>query len=422
MTKKTKTSLYKDLVNSMINKKKIIGSEQQVFQNFFDKLEEEMYLIDYYDPELMEHQILLHLQNNDPNMIKSNIDNDLISLEEEIREIFLINKDIHFLICPLQNSVLLEDVTFSNLIFLKKRETEDEFIKVISVRTKLTEEKVKGLLTHTRKSRSKDFLKDNILIIKIEDQTSLIKRTAYSIVEDVFNYLRVVYYAVEATTSYFDQRKVRFNQENKHVAILSKDDWRNGHGSNLHSNLQINLDLDFIKDEGNQLLIDQMIKKLTFNRQRDTFYCLFYNAIILFNRALVYEVSDVDVSNLLLLSAGESLLTKNQNEKRLRLSVILPRLVHLSKMNTVQIAKLVNKHYHNRNDFVHGGVPARKSKIDIELKQCLAKLIVFNLNFTSLAMSEGKKVRENKWFDYVNSVFDNAVFGQEENESVDLTD
>lgn len=412
MSKKTKKDLYKDLIDSVINGNQIVEyGEKKVFDNFCDKLEKDMYLVDYYDPELMVNQILSHIHNNDPNRIKDDLDNDLTSLQNEIRENFLRNKDIHFLICPLQCSVITEDIVFNNMFFLKKRETDEEFYKAISDCTNLNEEKIKDFLMHTQKSRSKDFLNDNILIFKIENQTDLIKRTAYSIIQDVFNYLRVIYYAVEAQTNFLDEMREHFREENRHVAILSNDDWRKGHGNSFNSNLQIQLNLDFIKDTKNQKLINQMLKKLTFNKERDTLYYLFYNAIVLFNRALIYENSDIEVSNLLLLITGESLLTKNQNEKRLRLSVILPRLVELSKMSHIEVARMVNEQYHDRNDFVHGGAPSHNNSVDKELKQLFAKLIAFNFDFDEQDISEGKKVRENKWFDYINNIFDNAIFG-----------
>ncbi|MHC5268196.1 hypothetical protein ACYSNO_03255 [Enterococcus sp. LJL98] len=412
MAKKTKKDLYQNLIYAVMEGKEIKGYEDSVFNSFFEKLAEEMYSVEYYDPELMEDQILSHIQEKKYlNKSITNIDNELLNLEEQIKSYFFLNKDVHFLICPLQRSVLSEDIFFSNFYFLRKREKEEEFIKEIASCTSLSEKKVRELLTHTKNSRSKDFLKENIFIFKIEDQTDLIKRTAYSVMQDIFNYLRVIYHSVEASTNYFDKSRAHFNKENQHIAILSKDSWRNGHDTSSHSNLQIQLNLDFIKDISNQELLTKMIQKMTLNKNRDTHYYLFYNSIFLFNRALKYE-NDIDVSKLLLMTTGESLLTQKQNEKRIRLSVILPKLVNLSNTTSLELSNIINQQYRERNDFVHGGRPSFSSATDDKLKQAMAKLIVRNFEFGESDRLMGQKVREKKWCNYVDRVFENSIYGQ----------
>lgn len=89
----------------------------------------------------------------------------------------------------------------------------------------------------------------------------------------------------------------------------------------------------------------------------------------------------IDVSKLLIMITGESLLIQKQNEKIIRLSVILPKLVNLSNTTSLELSNIINQKYCERNDFVHGGKPSFSSVIDNKLKQAVAKLIVRNFEF-----------------------------------------
>lgn len=91
--------------------------------------------------------------------------------------------------------------------------------------------------------------------------------------------------------------------------------------------------LDFLKDNKSQALFDKLVNIFIWdNKNTDELYLKFANALELFEKSLEQEENykDTTLSYMLLFSAAESLLTEGKNEKKLRLSIIWPRLVEIT--------------------------------------------------------------------------------------------
>lgn len=403
---------YRNLLSAKKNGVEISGYDDPIFKNFFDCLVPELDDHEYFDLEIMEYQIIRHINNIDTDNAINGLMSDLNNLKNEIREMFDANKGLHYLVCPLQKSFIDDDIQFENIVLMKRRDTELDSMKAISDLTGLSEESVIDLLNHTKFSRSKDFLKDNLLILKLEHQTDRVKSFGYSIIQDIFDFIRVLYFSEELETSIFHKYKAYNNAENRHIAILSDEGWRRGHSFNQNANLSLNMDLNFMGNQDMQKKLTQFMKEYTFNRNKDTLAFDFYNAIKLFNRALKYEKFDKEVCNLLLLTAGESLITQGRNEKRIRLSVILPRLVTLNNNSRYDMSMLISSSYRERNNFVHGGFSIFEDEyIDSDkLKNIISKLIV---NYFDVYNDDDVQTKRTKmWQDYLNDIFEKSIFSE----------
>lgn len=408
---------YEDLINALMNRNIKDLENEKVYINFMDLMLNELRYKKYFDYDQFERVIDRHLKETDYSEELNNIPKHIDSLIDEIVETFQANVANHYILCPLQNSKLDKDIVFNDFFFIKNRDSEEEYIETISNYIRLSEEDVKEMIDHTHNTRSKDFIKDNMLIFKIKNQTNTVKTYAITIIEDIFNFIRVLYHYNELSTSIIHSARAYWNEPNKHVLILAEDDWRRGHGyrgSNINFNLDINI--NFLNDSKNQKKLVDLIKKFTINYKIDSLDRLFYNAVNLFNRAINYKNSDNDVSILLMMTTAETLLTQDKNEKRLRLSAIIPRIINHDKLNGVDVAKLLNDYYLKRNNFVHSGfikTDFEDKDNDQELYRIISKLIIYYFSFIETIDVNSSEKRIKQWESFVNTIFEDVIFGKD---------
>ena len=136
----------------------------------------------------------------------------------------------------------------------------------------------------------------------------------------------------------------------------------------------------------------------------------------LFEKSLEqYEnYKDITLSMMLLFSAAESLLTESDNEKKLRLSVIWPRLVTITGKGQKDLCILIKDSYEERNNFVHAGnlmYDSEKKEIRV-LHQMLAKLIYKYLLSDEWKNTDSSTKEKDitKWTKYVRNIFIEAIY------------
>lgn len=131
--------------------------------------------------------------------------------------------------------------------------------------------------------------------------------------------------------------------------------------------------------------------------------------------SVLYEnYQDTTLSMMLLFSAAESLLIGRDNEKKLRLSIIWPRLVTITDKEQKDLCILIRDSYEKRNNFVHAGnliYDSEKEEIRV-LHQMLAKLISKYLSPDEWKDTECKPEEKdiNKWTKYVRNIFTDAIY------------
>ena len=91
-----------------------------------------------------------------------------------IKKTFNNNIYLHTIVYPLQKSILKREIKFDNFYFLKKNK-EEVVLNKIAKYSKIDKKLVNEFLEHTKNSRSKDFLKFNLLIYRINDNTQKIR-------------------------------------------------------------------------------------------------------------------------------------------------------------------------------------------------------------------------------------------------------
>ncbi|MDF1618791.1 hypothetical protein, partial [Petrocella sp. FN5] len=384
-----------------------LNFDDKPFTNLLDLLYPILIKHPYYSNDFFVFAVELYLRK------KETVEEDLNDLILYIEDYFNVNKDEHYLIFPLEGSGLKKDVSFDKFHLLTQK-GEQQILKQISDITKIDYIEVKSSLDHTRKSRSKHFLESNMMIIKVENQTENVNRLAYQLAQFSVDIFKLIHSAFGMESSIFSLEQ-GWEEENSHVAILAKDGWRRGHGFSWNAHLKCKIDIDFIADEKYQRIFCLLFNAVT-KKEPDELTDKFVNALILFGKATVQrsEYNDVDLALLLYITALESLLTEGFNEKRLRLSAIVPRLIDYEGKSISEISVPLEKLYLSRNNFLHAGQSSYFSKRDEEmdfLERVTALVILKCFELDSTIQSEKEK-RTTIWSNYVDDIFKDLIFGK----------
>lgn len=415
--------LYKDLIYYYFNnQKRDMNYDDKPYTNFLSGIHKIVSKSEYYDSDLMEYVIDNHLSelNEVPEKFEVSVIKELI---ERTIKIFAMNAGEHYLIIPIPKARLENIVQFNNYTFIPREWGRSKKIETLCSITDIPLDELEDDVRHTEVSRSPDFMKYNLLVIKIKNQTPFVSYNAELIAKYCIYFLRVIYFSEIHKITDSLIRIFRFSydyRENSHLSILSKESWRKRH-STLNFETECDFDLDFIAEVKYQEIFLKFVNEFIFNLEIDELSLKFLNSIVLFNRS--YEQSNDDSLKLLLLiTAGESLLTQNKNEKKLRLTALLSRLVKVENSKPYEIAKIIQELYLKRNDFVHAGkkvyLPYKSKEDGLNelnvLRHMIAKTLVNYINvYNDKLNSDENKNRYQKWIDYLDSIFDQIITGEE---------
>lgn len=335
------------------------------------------------------------------------------NLIQNIIETLELNKKVHYLLIPINGARLSIDIHFASFHFIDGNEGEKE--EKIQHITGLDRSKIHDFIEHTQKTRSKDFMMYPILVLQIDNVHSNIYRSASFTAQRIFQIIKLMVYKLETKQDIYEIAD-NWYEPNYHVAIIGEEEWQLGH-RNWWNLIQCKYSLDFLSQLNNQNEFVNLANTFVFDNQRDELHYKFSNALELFEKSLEqYEnYKDTTLSMMLLFSAAESLLTEGDNEKKLRLSVIWPRLVTITDKEQKDLCILIRDSYDKRNNFVHAGNLMYDEEEEEEIRilhQMLAKLISKYLLPDVWKDTECRTEEKDitKWRKYVRSIFTEAVY------------
>lgn len=394
------------------NGRRELDFDDRPLANFLDLLYPFVFKNEYYNDYIFISSVTLYLERLEDEFSKEEFILD--ELIESIINNFNKNKEKHYLIFPLQGSGLKKDISFSRFNFLIKK-SQDDLINQISSITSIELQHVKDSIEHTKNSRSRDFLKSSIVIIEIENQTENIRYSALQVAQYVVNFLYLIHSAFGIKSSIFRTADTMM-EENRHVAILSKDGWRCGHGFSWDAYLQCKLDLDFMEEQKYQDIFINLFDCFAMNKNMDELGYKFKNSFLLYSRGYIQSKvhHDNSLALLLFITSLEALITEGKQEKRIRLAAVIPRLISIDGYNQSELANIINKLYHNRNDFVHAGQTPyfhyEDNKLEI-LDRLTALLILKYIEMDALLQLENGQTRVNSWNKHLDNIFTSIIFG-----------
>lgn len=414
--KKKIIAAYKDLLQFYFKTgRREPDLDDKPFTNFLDLIHPILLKHKFYCNDIFLSSINWHLEGL--SSLPSNVDEQqLDNVIEHIDKSFEINKEKHYLIFPLQGSGLKKDISFSKFHILKEK-SEEELHTQISDITSIDKIAVIDFLEHTKNSRSKDFLKSNIMIIEVENQTENVRYSAYQLAQYSVNFLFLIHSAFGMESSIFMKAEI-WRDENRHVAILSKDGWRCGHGHSWDAHLQCKLDIDFMEEDKYQQIFDKLFSSFALRIEKDDLAYKFINLFMLYSRGIIQRKihHDDSLALLLFITALESLITEGQQEKRLRLAAIIPKLITLDGMTSFELATMIDELYKDRNNFVHAGqTPSysyKNNKLET-LERVTALMILKYFEVDSLLDVSLGQTRVKAWTEYLNELFNSIIFGKE---------
>lgn len=414
--KKKIIAAYKDLLQFYFKTgRREPDLDDKPFTNFLDLIHPILLKHKFYCNDIFLSSINWHLEGL--SSLPSNVDEQqLDNVIEHINKSFEINKEKHYLIFPLQGSGLKKDISFSKFHILKEK-SEEELHTQISDITSIDKKAVIDFLEHTKNSRSKGFLKSNIMIIEVENQTENVRYSAYQLAQYSVNFLFLIHSAFGMKSSSFRKPEI-WRDENRHVAILSKDGWRCGHGHSWDAHLQCKLDIDFMEEDKYQQIFDKLFSSFALRIELNNLAYKFINLFVLYSRGIVQRKihHDDSLALLLFITALESLITEGQQEKRLRLAAIIPKLITIDGMTSFELATMIDELYKDRNNFVHAGqTPSysyKNNKLET-LERVTALMILKYFEVDSLLDVSLGQTRVKAWTEYLNELFNSIIFGKE---------
>ena len=411
MDKSKVNKLYEDAWQFMRSKKNELDFNDKPYINLVSALYENV-----KDNPLLCEDIILGCTDR---FLNDDLGKDIVdknrgeNLIQNIIKTFELNKKVHYLLIPINGARMSCDMHFSSFHFINGNEEEKE--EKIQRITGLDRYKIQEFINHTKKSRSPDFMMPPLLVLRIDNVHTNVDRSASIIAQRIFQIIKLMIYKLETEQDIFCELATNRYEDNYHVAIIGEEDWQFGHG-NWWNLIRCKYSLDFLSETNNQNEFVELANTFVFDRYKDELHYKFSNALELFEKSLEqYEnYKDITLSMMLLFSAAESLLTESDNEKKLRLSVIWPRLVTITGKGQKDLCILIKDSYEERNNFVHAGnlmYDSEKKEIRV-LHQMLAKLIYKYLLSDEWKNTDSSTKEKDitKWTKYVRNIFIEAIY------------
>ncbi|MCL6633232.1 MAG: hypothetical protein K6T63_11450 [Alicyclobacillus herbarius] len=406
------------------------------FWNVFTELHKMSDLEPYWDDEMVlsaVRNVLKSYNGNFPSKVNSSICQSLI---DSIKQYLSINCDDHVLVLPIENALLSQRIQFGDFMFIPNDMDRNVKVEMIGDFVGLLFEETNWFAEHTEKSRSPHFFMHALLCMKIRHQTNVIHFTSENRMRLCVYILRALYYAYVKGSS--DDRKYpwvrkfmsRSDMEeyrNSHLAIYAKENWRRGHNP-IRFSSECKFSLDWLSIPSFQKKYLELCDTIILSKVHDEFSHRFINSLRFLNKAieLQYHSDPLEQSGLrllfLMIAAECILLPGGENEKRLRLSALLPRISEIEGYSISELSRIVDQVYRWRNDYVHSGNDIfidRHDEHDRNFEHLTLKMVAKviadyprYLRFVENQYQSGvDKTRINIWKDYLHEVFDRVIFG-----------
>ncbi|MBS7788313.1 hypothetical protein KIH23_13475 [Flavobacterium sp. CYK-55] len=427
--KKKLAALLNAFGNKNIKDGKIESDYQdKPYQNLIQALYNIPEIQKIYDGDILTYGIekeILDRFKNFPLVIN---EDEAETIASNLQEILIKNLAEHLIIVPIPSAKFCNQIKIDNLILIPEDYSRTDKLKIIAKFAKKTIKETNWIVDHTEKSRSPDFLKYPLLCIKQTEHTSTIHYSALNIAKIVIYSIRCFYFGniynskKDRTTILLDFWGQKRLKEASHLAIYSKENWRQNHKP-LNFDVSLPYDLNWLEDKELSNEFKLFIQRIYFKGNLDDFNLSFLNSLILYNESIKQNNS---ISTIITMTIGESILTRNRNEKRLRIAAITPRLLNFPKNEQKSISRNLDELYQKRNNFVHSG-EAVSINYDFEttepnlletVRQTMAKLILEFPEFEKIVensipandTTNKQIIRMKYWERYVDSIFQDIIY------------
>jgi hypothetical protein len=400
-------------------------------ENLITFLENQSDFARYFNPHLAYRLIRYDLAKPGWQDKSSVTDADAEQLLARLAENIEINAADHWIIVPLRDAELQTTIRFKNFALIGG--TRDEKIDALGKLCRISLQKVSDSVEHTETSRSPGFFAHPLLAIRIKHQTNNVERLAKRYALWCLCALHTIYWAyiypanprsrIRNARDVVDREKAC-----QHLCIYAKEDWRWGHQP-FTSSPQCSFNLGWLEIPAHQRRFTALFTSVIEMPSQDNLTFLFYRSLRFFGRAIsirqsAEEFEGMGITLLYLMIAAEGILLNNNYEKRLRLSVLLPRLAKYPGYTVNDCTAALDRVYRLRSDFVHSGTdfypfyeeaPKEPKLSDEMLVRCLiAKLLCDaprHIERARQTPSESTDLSE-VWFAMLNSEW-RKVFGLE---------
>lgn len=412
---------------SIKNHKIEIDYESKEFQNLLNVLYTIPEIKEFFDGDILvygiEREILKRFQDLPVKITEDDVEEIIDNVIETLKS----NLADHIIVVPIQFAQFKNLIKIENLTFIPRDFSREEKLKIIARKAKKTLYQTEWIVTHTENSRSPDFLNYPLLCIKQTHQTSTVHYNSLNIAKMIIYAIRCFYYGnISKTpkdkTSLLMSMAEKKTKKASHLAIYSKEEWRQNHKP-LNFDVSIPFDLRWLEDKIERRKFKRFLERIYFKGALDDFNVCFLNSMVLFNESIKQNNS---ISTIITMTIAESILTRNKNEKRLRISAIIPRLMKLPHDKQKEVARCFNELYQKRNNFVHSGefvtinydYESSEPTILEKGRKIIAQLILEYPNlekFIESNISVGDTtnkqiIRMKYWEKYVDSIFQDIIY------------
>jgi len=265
----------------------------------------------------------------------------------------------HLIVLPILKTTADSVIEFNRFSVIPYSLSRDEKISILAKKTNRSFESTENLAKHTEKSRSPNFYNNTLFCIKITHQTNWINMKARQIALWNIAFLRALHYGLEYRKPSLLFGRFVPGPENKHMLIISKQDWRCSHLP-LDFNASCSFSLEWLRKENVQQRLVRLNNLLVFPDVLDRLSYRFFRSFRLFSKSIDFiEMNEafegIGLSILFLMIAAEGVLLDRESEKRVRLSSLLPKFGCPPRISRSHAYNTVNDCYQWRSDFVHSG-------------------------------------------------------------------
>lgn len=214
-------------------------------------------------------------------------------------------------------------------------------------------------MNYTTKRKSAGFFNHPLLAVRVRHQNEYAHYFAHKIAFYTNSFLQTIYWG-EVYPGY--ELPLRSNFDNKpaeHMMIFGKEDWQTRYMP-FHFNPDCNINLDWLEKKSYLQMFDSLYDCFLRKNGGDKLTVRFRNGFKFFKKAIESEERNDRFEGLGLpilhsTIAAETILLANNDPKRVKLSILIPRLVKLQDATPQACSELINEIYTLRSEYVHGG-------------------------------------------------------------------
>jgi hypothetical protein len=390
-------------------------SDKPVF-NLLEELSVHPNFVEYFDYETAEDIIPLILNNSNYQQKHTFSQIECCQFLLHFQKTLSGSSAIHWLIIPLKNAHLTKTFRFENFIFIGG--TRDDKIKKIMRLSKISYIEANSRALHTENSRSPGFFDHPLLAIKVSHQTAFVHRIARAYASFGICILQALYWGHIYPNNKRPIVLGNTYQKCEHIAIYTKDNWRHRHVP-FNFSFSCEFNLDWLKKDKYKKRFQDMFYKITSFDQNDSLLFRFKRGLRFFSKAIETEnkkdaFDGLGLKILYLTIVAECILLEGDNEKRIRLTQLIPSLAKLPDYNLADCKQIVDQAYKWRSSFVHGGNEvfpdwnedfsegdtAKKIKIFQRMIGRLLSDAAIHIDFINKLSSQAEN-SDKKWIDYL---------------------